>query len=408
MRTTSHSLRRASSERGAILIQVGVAILVLSAFSMFIVDYGALWVSRHQAQNAADSGALAGATALAFDSFTDRADDGPAKQAALSFALANLVWGKAPDVDVSTDIRFYADDPAAFPSICSNDDCVRVDVYRNQTRGNPLPTFFAGLVGVTSQGVRATAIAQAAAANASNCLKPWAVLDKWAEKPGPFDYETSQFDPATGDTYQPPDGDDPGTSYTLAADLGMKVKLKVGDPQNSKEMFGAGWFSPVDLGGTGGNVYRDNIGGCAAGTYSVGTKLSVENGNMIGPTKQGVDDLTALDPDAKWDAVNKKVINSCVGPPYTCETQGYSVSPRIVAVPVINTLDAYNAVHNGDKVQGAGNMEVAVVAILGFFVEGLDGNDVVGYFCTKPDLLTSSGGAVSPSAAFLKAITLVR
>jgi hypothetical protein len=239
------------------------------------------------------------------------------------------------------------------------------------------------------------AIAQAAAANASNCLKPWAVLDKWTDNPGPWTTD-SEYDPAV-DGYTPPNGSDPGSSYTLEKDLGLKLTLKVGDPSDAKATFGAGWFSPVDLGGTGGDAYRDAISGCAEGTYAVGGTLSVENGNMVGPTKQGVDALTDLDPGAQWDAVNKKVINS-----------NYSVSPRIVALPVINTQMAYDEVHSAGKVQGAGNMTVKVVAILGFFVEGMNGNDVVGYLATKPDLLLSSGGSVSPSAAFLKAITLVR
>jgi hypothetical protein len=292
--------------------------------------------------------------------------------------------------------------------LCSNDDCVRVDVYRNQTRGNPLPTFFGWLVGVQDQGVRATATAQAGAANATNCLKPWAVLDKWAESSGKWTTD-STYDPLTkpADSYQAPSGNSTGTSYTLKDDLGLKIKLKVGDPSNSKETFGAGWFSPVDLGGTGGNVYRDNISGCADGIYAVDGTLSVENGNMIGPTKQGVDDLTALDPNAKWDGT--KVVDSCVGPPYTCKTKGYSVSPRIVAIPVINTQDAWDQVHSPDgKSKGAGNMSVKIVAILGFFVEGMSGDDVVGYLCSKPDLLVSNGGSVSPSAAFLTAIRLVR
>ena len=404
---------RVASERGAILIQVGVAILALSAFSMFIIDYGALWVSRHQAQNAADSGALAGAIALAFDDFDDRSDTGPAKVAAQSFAKANGVFGQSPDVQMATDVRFYPDAPAAFPASCVTNDCIRVDVYRNQVRGNALPTFFGHLVGVNDQGVRAMAVARAAAANGSDCLKPWAVLDKWGESSGAWT-TASTYDPLgmPPDTYTPPNGSSPGTSYTLEADLGLPVSLKVGDPQDSKAIFGAGWFSPVDLGGTGGDVYRDNISGCAEGTYAVGGTLSVENGNMVGPTKQGVDDLVALDPDAKWDAVNKKVIDSCVGPPYTCSKPGYSVSPRIVAVPVINTQDAWDAVHSDSgKGQGAGNMTVQIVAILGFFVEGMGGTggkDVVGYLATKPDLLLSNGGSVSPSAAFIKAVTLVR
>src|SRR5687768_9836199 len=222
---TSHlhaSERRPSSERGAILIQVGVAILVFSAFAMFVVDYGVLWVSRHQAQNSADAGALAGAIALAFDDFDDRSSTGPAKVAAQNFAQRNTVWGEAPDVKVATDVQFYPDDPTAFPASCSNDDCIRVDVYRNQDAGrdNPLPTFFGWLVGVFEQGVRATATAQVAAANASDCLKPWAIADKWAENnpvPNSTWTPTSTFDPtgATPDVYEPQNGSDPGTSFTL-------------------------------------------------------------------------------------------------------------------------------------------------------------------------------------------------
>ena len=109
MATEHATLRtRAASERGAILIQVGVAILVLIAFAMFVVDYGVLWVSRNQAQNAADAGALAGAMALAFDDFDDRTDTGPAQAGGPELRAGQLVWGEAPDVQMATDVRFYA------------------------------------------------------------------------------------------------------------------------------------------------------------------------------------------------------------------------------------------------------------------------------------------------------------
>jgi Flp pilus assembly protein TadG len=406
MTTTRARSRNLASERGAILIQVGVAILVISAFSMFVIDYGVVWISRTQAQNAADAGAIAGATALAFDDFKDRTDTGPAKVAAREFAIRHVVWGESPDVQMDGDVRFYADDNDAFPELCKNDDCVRVDVYRNQTRGNALPVFFGWLVGLTQQGVRASAIAQAAGGNASECLKPWAVLDKWQESTGNWTPE-SDFDPKT-DTYIAPTENNVGTSYTLADDLGLKLKLKVGDPQNAKETFGAGWFSPVDLGGVGGRTYRDNISGCVGVTYAVGNTLSVENGNMIGPTDKGVKDLLALDENAKWDPIENKVIDSCVGPPYTCSTVGYKQSPRIVALPVVDTQAVYDEVHNEGKPKGAGNMDVKIVAILGFFVEGMDGDDVVGYLATKPDLRVSNGGGVNPAAAFIKTVLLVR
>ena len=49
-----------ASERGAVLIQTAIAALVLVGFGTFVVDYGVLWVARHQAQNAADAGGRVG------------------------------------------------------------------------------------------------------------------------------------------------------------------------------------------------------------------------------------------------------------------------------------------------------------------------------------------------------------
>jgi hypothetical protein len=375
---------------------------------MFVIDYGLLWVSRHQAQNSADAGALAGATALALDNFNDHTATGPAKLAARSFALSNVVWDAAPDVQMASDVRFYSDAPAAFPATCVNDDCIRVDVYRNQARGNPLPMFLGFLVGLTDQGVRATATAQASTANGSECLKPWAIADKWAENNpvigAPWS-PTSTFD-TTGthpDVYTPPSANSTGTSFTLANDLGVKLTLKVGQPGDA---INPGWFQAIDLsceagGGGGGSCYRNNISGCSGTLWKIGDDLPKENGNMVGPTKQGVNDLVALDPNAQWDPGTKKVINSCVGPPYTCSNPGYTASPRIVAVPVFD-LAEYLATG------GPGNGTVHVVNILGFFVDKMQSNDVVGYLTTMPDVKVTNGGTVSQASAFIKAIQLVR
>ena len=45
-------------ERGAVLVHVAVTLVGLVAFSALTIDYGVLWTSRRQAQNAADAGAL--------------------------------------------------------------------------------------------------------------------------------------------------------------------------------------------------------------------------------------------------------------------------------------------------------------------------------------------------------------
>ena len=58
--------------------------------------------------------------------------------------------------------------------------CIEVDVQRQN-----LPTFFSRMVGINSQGVKATATAMAGAGNSVECIKPWVVADKWVETPEP-------------------------------------------------------------------------------------------------------------------------------------------------------------------------------------------------------------------------------
>jgi hypothetical protein len=60
MNPTAHDMSRITNERGAVLLQVTVALLALLALSGFVFDYGVMWVSRGQAQTSADAGALAG------------------------------------------------------------------------------------------------------------------------------------------------------------------------------------------------------------------------------------------------------------------------------------------------------------------------------------------------------------
>ena len=409
-----------SSERGAILIHVAISILILIALNTFVFDYGVMWVGRRQAQNAADAGALAGAVAMAFDpsGWTNRTETGPARQAARQMALSNFIWGQAPDVNITTDV-FFTGVPAAEcpPDPDGNTPCIRVDVYRNQVRGNALPAFFGVAVGLTEQGVRATATARVAVANASDCLKPWAIPDKWLDvhdvtaptspantwtPDDTFDTHSKQgndWNPLPNpDVYTPPTENDPGTGFTVVADLGLQLVLKESQPQDS---IAPGWYFPVRLPrydgeSTGGDDYRENIASCNGIPIEIGHTLESENGNMIGPTKQGVEDLIAQDPDAEWDPDSKSVINSCAQSATPCAAK----SPRIVAIPIFDTGEYYAGKLNG-------NVVVTVVNILGFFIDDLQGNDVVGYLTEAPGLIVGNS-TITPSSSFLSQIQLVR
>src|SRR4051794_27634115 len=78
------------NERGAIVIHVALALVAMLAFSSFVVDYGLLWVSRREAQNAADAGALAGAVSL----IRDGGATPTAKLSAETFTVKGMIWGQ--------------------------------------------------------------------------------------------------------------------------------------------------------------------------------------------------------------------------------------------------------------------------------------------------------------------------
>jgi Flp pilus assembly protein TadG len=389
------------------LIQVGVAIIVLIAFTMFVVDYGIMWVSRSQAQNSADAGALAGAVALAFDDADDLTATGPAQVSARSFALQNDVFGEDPDVQFDTDIRFSItdDDPAIFPSVClaAGVNCIRVDVYRNQARNNPLPVWFGTLVGLNDQGVRATAMAWSVPGNATECLRPFAVPGLYNENSDP---PNDQFDLGV-DTVASP-------GYNLDDHLGTELMLK-GGPQTQ---LGPGWFRLLDIvGGSGeGGGAPDvwsSIRGCTADYYGVGDTLTDQNGN-VASIKKAVEDLIGLDPDAEWDDDEDEIVDSCVGDNscFIYDSEGNRVanpdakqSPRIIALPVFD-------IEHYAETLAQNSPEVLVTNILGFFITHVTNQgghlQIFGRLVTQPGLVRGGNGTVGEQEAFLKVVQLVR
>jgi hypothetical protein len=412
---------RRRGERGAILLHIAIAILVLIGFIAFVVDYGVMWVGRRQAQNAADAGALAGAIAMAFDGngYTDRTPTGPARTAAHRLATVNGVWGEAPDVDVNTDV-YFTGTPADMcpPDANGLTPCLRVDVYRNQVRGNPLPVLFGQAVGIVDQGVRATATARVSVADTTTCMKPFAIPDKWLDRydVNPvIDVDTWTEDDAfelhdgnnanspplpDPDQYQKATANSPGTGFTVAADLGTPIVLKQGGPSTS---LSPGVYEPVRLPSvtcpdpSGAACYEESIYKCVGSPISIGDTLVSENGNMIGPTKQGIDQLIALDPLAKWDTGTNSVVDSCAQGSPSC---GGS-SPRIVALPVFDTATYYTT-------KRAGLPVFEIVNILGFFIEQMQGNNVVGRLTTAPGLSGGAGPPIDPRASFLTQVQLIR
>jgi hypothetical protein len=226
------------------------------------------------------------------------------------------------------------------------------------------------------------------------CVLPFTIPDRWREIQTPafdpddsFDMFTSKGKPlATPDVYIGPDDPATYTGYNAERDKGTLVRLKA---DNNSKLAPSFYYPYAVPGSTGGSDYRWNIGHCNTTVMQFGQTYDSEPGNMVGPTKQGMEDLIALDPDARWDDGQKKVISS------------KHPSPRVRAIPLFDP--AYYA----DGKQNGRNASLKFVNYLGFFIEEMQGNEVYGRIVPIGGMRKGTGGP-APAAAFPKSIRLVK
>jgi len=380
-------LRRiAADQSGFSYVFIGLGFMGFLSASMLAIDVGMLMTARSQAQNSADAGALAGATALLYDNWTDRSATGPAKTNAINAATGNKVMAAKVSV-TAADVTFL-NDPAG------NNNRVRVFVRRTASRGNPVSTQIARYFGVASTDINAVATAEASPANAMTCVKPFTIPDKWIERQTPpwdgddgFDLVDAKNKPiANPDIYVGPDDPVNYTGYNAERDKGTIITLKADNTGKIAPSFYQAW----DVGGgVGASNYRYNVGHCNTDILKFGQTFVSEPGMMTGPTKQGMDDLIALDPNAYWDTSKNKVVSNM------------HPSPRIVAIPLFDPVYYVTGKLNGK------NASLKFVNFLGFFVERMQGNEVVGRITPIGGLRKGEGFGPAPLGSFPKTIRLV-
>jgi hypothetical protein len=375
--------RLPKGEEGSIFVWSAVGLAVLIAFAGFATDVPYVYVARQQAQTAADAGAIAGAYELpGGDSARSRAKTFAGKTPIIGTLLT------APQIDAFTcNSNGGAIGECAANS--ANPDQITCITYRDVAHGNAMPLFvlpilqFFGLgsATATSSGwdaanVSATATARKVSTCSSECFKPWSITDKWTDVNGngKFDNGVDLYGPVT-------------TGYQWPRDNGLQVTLKLGGNNITPSFFYAVDFPPQNRGtpDTGGSVYRNNIATCGNGSFvAIGDRLQQEPGNMVGPTKQGVEDLIALDPTASWDTGC-----NCVNSP-----EGAS-SPRMIRIAFFDP---------GYPVESGRNY-VTVIKVGGFFLEGVASNgDVTGRYTQ----VIAYGGPANPACAGLQVVQLVK
>ena len=333
---------RVGNNRGSVIIMTAVAMVAMLAFSALTIDGAMLLTTRNQLQTAADAAALAGASGLV------NGNQQTATTRAITFAASNQAVqdSRRPVLISAADITF----PQA--------GVIRVTTHRTVATGDALRTYFMKIVSLGSNNlsdVTAHAAAEVYDVCESECMKPWAIPDRWNDVNG-----NNQMD--AGEPYDPIT-----TGYQAPGDVGNTIVLKVGNPQQA---IASGQFFPIDLPPLdcncgvspipGGSEYRWNIANCNPYTVGPGDRLQTEPGNMVGPTKQGVQALIDQDPSAYWDTSEQTIKGSAFGK-----------SPRIILVPFFDPTSPPTSGRNW----------VRVTKIGAFFLEGVQGNgDVTGRF----------------------------
>jgi len=336
-------------ERGMTVALLAVFIIGLLAMAALAIDLGVLYTARTSAQHAADAAALAGA--LTFLN-TGAAQPAAAEEAAVATAGANFVLGKVVTISAADVI---VDIPNRL-----------VTVTVPLTGGTGIGTFFARAIQVKSVDVVVHASAEAAESSAgSRCLKPLFIPNTILANPaltpqaacdaGQKIFERVGGGVAPANCTQPTEK---SVWYNNNAVLGGQYQIKPGNPANALV---PGQFYALDF-GAGGSDYRCTLGSCATdcGITDIpacGVSYPVKTGNMIGPTNQGVDDLTGPTPDVfigigQYDAGN--------GPPY------YDSSNQLVVAPVWdNCCQVINPGTNGQTAM--------IVGFVDLFIEGSKG-----------------------------------
>jgi Flp pilus assembly protein TadG len=369
---------------------VGLGFMAFLSASMLAIDVGMLMTARNQAQNSADAGALAGATALVFDSFSDRSPTGPVVTSAMTGATANQVMRSAVSV-TPDDVSFPVDE-------FGEANRVAVNVYRTTARGNPLSLLIARYFGIESADISATATAEASRASGMTCVKPFTIPDKWREVGDPpwsgsstYDAFNNRGEPLpNADVYIP--ADQPGyTGYNNETNRGQELVIRAGTGDNITVSF---YFS-LAIGGnegglTGADAYRWNIDNCNTTVMHWGDLLVQEPGNVVGPTIQGIEALIAQDPNARWDDARNTVVDSA----YTGRQ-----SPRVFPIPLYDP-PYYDA---GKRMGRYADLKVA--NWIGFFADHVSGNQIYGRIIP---ILGIRDGAPTPDGLSIRAIRLVR
>jgi hypothetical protein len=364
--------------RGQVLLVFVAALLALLGFAALGIDVGYMYTVRHELQRSTDAGALAGASAFFDGSWSDSAIRALADARARAFAskdkVATAVLSSGGEISV------------AFPAA----ERVRVDASRN------VPLFFSRIFLGPTKTITAYSIAEASVVDTNvKGLKPWGIPYPWEDTNG-----NDLFDPGETVHRDCPEGIADPSRYFCP---GTRVILKIGTPKNSpKNPNGlpslqqeSGHFFALSLDGTGGSVYRDTIVNGSNTPVTVGDAVSLEPGNMVGPTRQGTSDLINADPNSQWnDSADLPESNL-----FHAGNGSWMNSPRVIRIPI----------YDPEVALAQGRSEMVIAGFGGFWIESIDNHQatVIGRYIPMRAFGQSGPAAGPATGPVLKTLRLV-
>ncbi len=361
-------MQRRNKEEGYVLVMVAILLFVLLSFASLAVDIGTASTARAAAQRAADAAALSGA----FTFVTNPTAADPAAFAegrARQVAYSNTITGEA---------------------IAAGDVTVSVDVANRRvtvTVAHTQDTFFGGAIGPDTTSISATAVAEASSnAVGSGCTKPWFIPNTALAPQNEEICDTTNkqgktvkgacslghvlINTATG---QP-------TSWGLGK-IGTQFTIK---PKNPNSAPAPGQFYGIRLGDSqGGNDYRTNIATCSPNALYCAQSYTTENGDMVGPTKQGVLDLICQSDKSNPGCPKDSFVS--VGQYRDPNGNPIETSRSLVVAPVINICTFCPSLPSGQT-----TLQVVGFALV--FLDGLQGDDVRAHLINIMSCPAGGGG----------------
>ena len=331
-------MRRKQNEEGYVLVTVAALLVIFLGFAALAIDGGVWYSSRTAAQSAADAAALAGAFTFLVNPFAPQ--PATAYEHAMSVALENKV--------LTTPIT----EPEVLVNVDVGNRRVIVDIDRNES------TYFAKALGVTDADVGVRAVAEASRnAVGAFCAKPFFIPNTVLSDPG-----VSPCDACAAGQVIISNGE--ATAFALSK-VGQLFPIK---PQNPTGSLAPGQYYAIQMANsTGGADFRDNIATCSDQLLRCQTSYTVEPGNMVGPTVQGVRNLMGPSPDVYIGPGEYRRSNGTIG----------DTSRQMIVAPVWDVCNMPGFCPDNKLPDSGANVEITVAGFAAVFLENIQGNDVM-------------------------------